>query len=180
MNLAHLVDSHPDGAPALIDEAGEVTTYGDLRREAGRLRARLAAAGVGPDDRVALVAANDPAFVAGYLAILGVGAVAVPLNPTSPAAELGGELARVRVGAVVTGPGAEQAGAGLDRSGLGGVPVLAATNGRTGRHVHAPDGETTDGAPVRTRRPRSSTASPTTSPCCCSPPGPAARPGRPC
>src|ERR1700736_6582345 len=97
MNLAGLIESHPDDAPALIDEAGQVTTYGDLRREVGRLRARLVATGVGLDDRVAILSANDAAFVVGYLAVLGVGAVAVPLNPASPPAELGRQLAHVRV-----------------------------------------------------------------------------------
>jgi long-chain acyl-CoA synthetase len=125
MNLADLIESHPHNAPALIDEAGQVMTYGDLRREVGAMRARLVAAGVGPDDRVAILSANDSAFVLGYLAVLGAGAVAVPLNPSSPPAELGRQLARVRVSAVIVGPGGSHAGAGLEEAALGDVPVLA-------------------------------------------------------
>ena len=88
MNLARLVEGHPDEAPAVIDGLGTITTYGDLRSAVARLRVVLGAAGIGPDDRVAMVAANSAAFVVGYLAVLGAGAVAVPLNPASPVPEL--------------------------------------------------------------------------------------------
>jgi long-chain acyl-CoA synthetase len=125
MNLAHLLDPHPHDAPALIDDTGRVTSYGDLRDQVGRMRARLVAAGVKPDDRVALLSANDVAFVTGYLAVLGVGAIAVPLNPASPPAELGRELGRVRVSLVIAGPGGGHAGAGLDQADFADVPVLA-------------------------------------------------------
>jgi long-chain acyl-CoA synthetase len=124
MNVAHLIDPHPDDAPALIDDAGRITSYGDLRGQVGSMRARLVAAGVGPDDRVALVSANDVAFVVGYLAVLGVGAVAVPLNPASPPAELGRELAHVRVSLLIAGPGGGHAGAGLEQAAFADVPVL--------------------------------------------------------
>ena len=39
-------------------------------------------------DRVALVLTNGVPFVVTYLAVLGLGGVIVPLNPTSPAPEL--------------------------------------------------------------------------------------------
>jgi len=48
-----------------------------------------------PGDRVAVVSANDEAFVVGYLATLHAGAIAVPLNPSAPPAELERELAAV-------------------------------------------------------------------------------------
>ena len=91
MNLAAIVDPHPDAAAALRTQAG-VVTYGELRERAARGRAALAAAGVGVGDRVGLIAENDPAFVVNYLAILGIGAVAVPLNPASPQAEIDREV----------------------------------------------------------------------------------------
>jgi long-chain acyl-CoA synthetase len=145
MNLAHIVDAHPGDAAALIDEAGRVTTYGHLRRATEGLRARLDVSGVGPGDRVAIVSANHPAFAAAYLAVLGLGAVAVPLNPSSPAAELGGELARVRVAALLTGPGGEGAPSGLDRADLGAVPHLDA--------AEATAAETSGGPPIVDREP---------------------------
>ena len=63
--------------------------------------------GVEPDDRVAFALGNGPEFVVTYLAVLAAGAVAVPLNPGSPAPELDRELAAVtpklRIGAVEVG-----------------------------------------------------------------------------
>ena len=94
MNLAAVIDAHPDDHIALIS-GDRAITYGDLRRHVAGARGALAAAGVEPGDRVALVADNEPTFVVAYLAILGLGAVAVPLNPTSPEPELARELAVV-------------------------------------------------------------------------------------
>jgi long-chain acyl-CoA synthetase len=50
------------------------------------------------------VAANNPDFVVAYFAILGCGAVAVPLNPTSPSSELAAQLDAAGARAVVVGP----------------------------------------------------------------------------
>ena len=97
-----MIDAHPDDAPALVSPAG-TTTYGELRAKTAAARATLAGHGVSPGDRVALVAENDVSFVVGYLATLGLGAVAVPLNPQSPAAELDRELAAVGASVAVVG-----------------------------------------------------------------------------
>ena len=101
MNLASVVGPHPDGAIALRAEPDREITYGQLRDDVARLRGGLAARGVRRGDRVAIVLPNTPDFVAVYLAILGVGAVAVPLNPLSPQPELQRELAAVEAGTVV-------------------------------------------------------------------------------
>jgi long-chain acyl-CoA synthetase len=102
MNLAAIIDAHPDGAPALTGRNG-ITTYGDLRAQAAAARAALQNAGVQPGDRVALIAENDTFFVVAYLATLGLGAVAVPLNPGSPSAELQREVNVVGADVVVVG-----------------------------------------------------------------------------
>src|SRR5438874_2667667 len=108
MNLASIIDGHPDDAPALVvASSGDVTTYGALRDQVASARAGLVKVGVGPGDRVVVLAQNEPSFVVGYLAILGVGAVAVPLNPASPAAELEKEIAAVTASVVLTGQGIE-------------------------------------------------------------------------
>lgn len=86
MNLAHCIDGHPDGAAALLVASGTVT-YGELRERAGHWRAWLAQCGAAVDDPVALVVSSAEQFVAAYLGVLGFGAVAVPLNPLSPAPE---------------------------------------------------------------------------------------------
>lgn len=108
MNLAHVLDGKPGDAPALVSR-GEVTTYGQLAEQAGRLRGGLGRLGVQPGDRVAVLAANNWYFVVGYLAALGVGAAVVPLNPTSPPAELQRELAAVGARVAIAGPSARDA-----------------------------------------------------------------------
>jgi len=77
----------------------------------------LAARGVGKDDRVALLCASSPEFVVAYLAVLGLGAAAVPLNPQSPTSELELELASVRATTVVVGPSEEGPGEWLAERG---------------------------------------------------------------
>ncbi len=94
MNLASIIDPHPNDAVAIIS-ANEVTTYGALREQVAAFRGGLVKLGVAPGDRVAIAMANNWYFVVAYLAALGVGAVVVPLNPQSPTLELEGELRSV-------------------------------------------------------------------------------------
>src|SRR5262249_2288977 len=105
MHLATVIDPHPAERPALISR-GKVTTYGELRDQVGRLRGALTARGIGPGDRVAVVAANNWYFVVAYLAVLGVGAIAVPLNPQSPRPEPEADLATVGARLALVGPAA--------------------------------------------------------------------------
>ncbi|MEN9507389.1 MAG: hypothetical protein RI958_3315 [Actinomycetota bacterium] len=100
MNLAHIIDEHAADRVAVISR-NRSTTYGELRDGVERLRGGLASIGVGSGDRVALLCGNGTAFVAVYLATVGLGAVAVPLNPASPALELERELAAVSAQVVV-------------------------------------------------------------------------------
>ena len=101
MNLAAVVEAHPDDRVALV-ERDRVVTYGELRRRLGLLRGALAARGVGRGDRVAVVGPNSIELVEAYLAVLGLGAVVVPLNPQSPAAELEREREAVGVTEVLS------------------------------------------------------------------------------
>ena len=100
MNLAHIIDDHDSDSTALIWQ-GRTTTYGDLRDQVDCFRGALASLGVESGDRVALLLGNSPHFVIGYLATVGLGAVVVPLNPTSPGPELESELAVVGAKAVI-------------------------------------------------------------------------------
>lgn len=115
MNLAAVIEGHPDEAVALVSR-GEPTTYGELRLQVAELRGGFTRLGVEPGDRVAIVAANNWFFAVSYLATLGVGAVAVPLNPASPGAELQRELSAVRARVAVVGPSAREA---VDRGAAG-------------------------------------------------------------
>jgi long-chain acyl-CoA synthetase len=57
------------------------TSYGELQAQARHLAGLLAAAGVRPGDRVAMMLPNVPEFGAAYFGILAAGAAVVPLNP---------------------------------------------------------------------------------------------------
>ena len=114
MNFAHLIDNHDADTVALIS-AGRVTTYGELRAQVQQLRGGLAGLGVVPGDRVAIVCSNGRPFVVAYLAVLGLGAVAVPLNPTSPAPELQRELVVVEPVVAVVDAAANATWQAVDR-----------------------------------------------------------------
>jgi len=87
VNLASIIDGHPDDAVAIVSR-GKKLTYGGLRRQVAGARGGIQRLGVGVGDRVAIACANNPTFVVAYLAALGAGCVAVPVNPSSPAYEL--------------------------------------------------------------------------------------------
>ncbi|MBV8235871.1 MAG: AMP-binding protein [Acidimicrobiia bacterium] len=114
MNFATIVDRHPESSTALISQ-GRVTTYGQLRRQVDEVRAGLLAAGLQPGDRLAIVNANTWFFVVSYLATLGAGGVAVPLNPQAPPTELQAELAATGARIAVVGPRGRDSFAGVDR-----------------------------------------------------------------
>ena len=120
MNLASIIEPHPADRPALLSR-GKATTYGELREQVGRMRGGLLGAGIVPGDRVALLAANNWYFVSSYLAVVGVGAVAVPLNPASPAPAVQHELQSVGARLAIVGPTGRRAIAGVD---IDGVPSL--------------------------------------------------------
>jgi long-chain acyl-CoA synthetase len=85
---------------------GRPTTYGVLRRQVGGLRAGLTELGLCPGDRVAIIASNNRYFVVGYLAVVGAGMVAVPIDPTTPALAVKEELDAVQARALIAGPSA--------------------------------------------------------------------------
>ena len=110
-----MIEGHPDGAGALISRSRTIT-YGDLRSQVAGYRAGLAGLGLAPGDRLGLVCGNNWYFVASYLAALGAGLVAVPLNPSSPARELEHQLAAVGARALVVAPGGRTSFSGINRA----------------------------------------------------------------
>lgn len=80
MNVSSVIADVTGERACLIFE-GAVHSYADVRAHAGSVRAALVRAGIGRGDHVALLLANSPAFMAGYLGILSLGAVAVCINP---------------------------------------------------------------------------------------------------
>jgi len=145
----------PD-AVAVASDAGDLT-YAELDRWSARLARRLAAAGVGPEVRVALLAQRSPAMIAGLLGILKAGGAYVPLDPSYPAdrlawmladsrsrvllgqpellAELPEEAAGAPVMPLTADPEAPEAMEGPEPSGPlpGGLAYVMYTSGSTGR-----------------------------------------------
>jgi long-chain acyl-CoA synthetase len=105
MNLACVLEqsaaAHGE-RPALLLQGEEAVTHAALRRDAEVFASRLAAFGVEPGDRVALLLPNGVAFVAAYFGALRLGAIVVPLNSLLSDPELVDRLdrssARVLVG----------------------------------------------------------------------------------
>lgn len=114
-NLASIVVGHPGDKVAIISR-GRPTTYGELVAQVRRFRSGLQAIGVTRGDRVAIVAANGRHFAVALLATVGMGAVAVPLNPAATADELERELNEVSAKVVIVGPSAVAAWKRIDAS----------------------------------------------------------------
>ena len=100
--LAGMLALHAEssGHAALVHGAERID-HAELAERVGRLAGGLAARGLGPGDPVALVMRDTPAFVIGFMAVTGLGAVAVPLNPHFKEAELGFCLQDCGVRAVI-------------------------------------------------------------------------------
>ncbi|GLZ47818.1 hypothetical protein Acsp06_40030 [Actinomycetospora sp. NBRC 106375] len=99
-----LLDGHAAGRPgavAFADDARSVT-WAELATTTRRLAGHLAARGVGPGDRVAMVLGNAVETVETYLAIPRAGGVAVCLNPDAAPAEIDYMLADSGARLVVT------------------------------------------------------------------------------
>ncbi|MFE0133009.1 non-ribosomal peptide synthetase [Streptomyces sp. NPDC059037] len=98
--VARLAADHP---AAIAVRCGDIAvTYGELIAWARPLSHRLAAAGVGTGDRVALLAEPSAAMIASVLGILGAGAAYVPIDLAQPDARLATILHDAQVKAVVT------------------------------------------------------------------------------
>ena len=73
-----------------IGTAGAVTptTYGELDAQAARIASWLVGQGFQPGDRAAILADNDARWIATYLGVLRIGAVAVPLDTAYKAGQV--------------------------------------------------------------------------------------------
>ncbi|MEO6569999.1 MAG: AMP-binding protein [Ilumatobacteraceae bacterium] len=138
MNLASMIDGHDADRVALISRNRE-TTYGQLADQVSHLRGGLAAQGVAPGDRVAVVCGNNRYFVITYLAIIGLGAIAVPLNPSSPAAELQRELEVVEPVAIVLGPNSISTWSSVERLAVPTITLVVRAEGPPADGEHSLD-----------------------------------------
>lgn len=99
------------------DPDGGRWTYGEVAAAAAAMAAQLVELGVAPGDRVALMAHNGLAWVAGFFGALAAGAVAVPINTAADPHSLVHYVTDCSATALVIGARVErvvaQAGAGL-------------------------------------------------------------------
>jgi len=116
--IAHRSRRHPDRAA--VTGADLDLGYGSLDAWARRIAARLAADGVGPGARIAVLATPSAAMIAAVLGVLRSGAALVPIDPSHPDRRVAELLADADVAAAVTAAGARC------RCAPSGMPVLAA------------------------------------------------------
>lgn len=128
MNLANIIDGHDGDLTALISR-GRPTTYDQLRHQVASMRAALLRHGVTKGDVVALLCGNSRYFVVSYLASVGIGAIVSPLNPSSPAPEIEGELNAVTPTAVVIEPAAFDAWKKIPSQTTSAIQLVIATEG---------------------------------------------------
>ena len=90
-DLAHWVERWAEHRPdaVALEFGDERSTYAALAARAASRAAQLAGAGVGPGDRVAVLAYNHPAVIETLLACARLAAVMVPLNHRLTAPEIG-------------------------------------------------------------------------------------------
>lgn len=74
--------------PALSMAMEDPITYKELHKKVMALAVMLMETGIKPNDRIALLAENSPAWVIAYFAIIRTGAVAVPILPDFPASDI--------------------------------------------------------------------------------------------
>ncbi|MCP4326910.1 MAG: ATP-dependent acyl-CoA ligase [Alphaproteobacteria bacterium] len=85
----------------VFDETGERLTFDEIDKRSDRIAAALAALGIAPGDRVALMVRNVPAFPLVWLGILKAGAIMVPVNVFYRVADAGHVLSHSGARAVV-------------------------------------------------------------------------------
>ncbi|HZQ26317.1 MAG TPA: AMP-binding protein [Acidimicrobiales bacterium] len=95
------VDDVPEKVWLVAGDSGRQWTYAQALDCIERAATALRDAGIGPGRRVLVVARNTPEFLFTWFALMEVGAIQVPVNPASSAAELDGLVRQVEPALVV-------------------------------------------------------------------------------
>jgi len=101
-----LLDTAPATHRALTAPGDPDLSYGALRDVVARVRRQLAARGIGPGNRVAIVLPNGPEMAVAFLAVAS-GASAAPLNPNYKLAEYAFYLSDLAPKLVLVAPGSD-------------------------------------------------------------------------
>jgi long-chain acyl-CoA synthetase len=110
VNLATLLTdtAHRQPAAEALVRGARRIGYAELDRAAAHVAAGLAAAGIRPGERVALMLPNAPELVAAYYGILRAGAIAVPLDPDLKRDEVRFSLADAGAGLLIAWRGLQR------------------------------------------------------------------------
>jgi 2-aminobenzoate-CoA ligase len=103
-----LIDRNLDqgrGSSPAIFFRDSVMTYSELHEAVARAAGALRERGIGPGDRVILRLLNRPEFVIAFLAVLRIGAVAVPTAPLLRQREIGAVVANCEPALIVSESG---------------------------------------------------------------------------
>src|SRR5438552_405826 len=84
--IKHAAKKYGDKTFVVLDDAR--LSFNDVERASATLARGLLASGAGKGTRIALLAANSPEWVVGWLAVTRIGGVCVLLNTYSKAREL--------------------------------------------------------------------------------------------
>ncbi|HEU4382352.1 MAG TPA: AMP-binding protein [Anaeromyxobacteraceae bacterium] len=93
-----------DGRRTAIVHSGGALSFADLDQQSRRFASFLEASGIGPGERVAVLAPNLPEFAVAYFGAIAAGAVAVPVNTRLAPPEVGYALRDCAAAALVTTP----------------------------------------------------------------------------
>jgi long-chain acyl-CoA synthetase len=104
MNVSGVIEEHRDPDRVALVHRDEALSYEALYQLVVHAHSGLLRLGLEPADRVVIVAASTPYYIASMLAVLRAGAIAVPVNPTAPSPELQGELDAIEPAMVIVGP----------------------------------------------------------------------------
>src|SRR6266446_4069328 len=111
MNLAeflHASAARHSNRPAVTDlRSGRSMSYGQLAREAERVAAFLIAQGVGPGQRIGLVAPNGLAYLPAAFGLLATGACLTPLASNLTPAEAARIVTEVKLNGCFAWPKAD-------------------------------------------------------------------------
>jgi acetoacetyl-CoA synthetase len=123
LNYAERVFKPRDDEAVAIVHASELRelaewTWGDLRREVARIRAGLAARGVGEGDRVVAYLPNIPETVAAFLATASLGAVWSSAAPEFGARSVVDRFAQIEPKVMLAIDGYRYGGKDFDRTGM--------------------------------------------------------------
>ena len=119
--IADLLAPHPSASPAIQDESGAQTSYGQLRDLMGATSESLRRSGIGRGDPVALVLGNGPHMAAAFVSVAS-SAAAAPLHPGLRGREFRDSLESLAAKALIVEANSDTpaAGAAIEL----GVPVI--------------------------------------------------------